>query len=626
MDNKFGGESILKSIRHPSDIKKLNEEQLKELCAEIRRVLVDTVASTGGHLASNLGTVELAVALHKSFNSPEDKLVWDVGHQAYAHKLLTGRFETFGTLRTENGISGFVRPDESEHDSFYEGHAGVSVSQAAGIAAANAVKGSKNYAVAIVGDGSFGNGMIYEALNHAGSTQNRLIVVLNDNEMSISENVGSMARYLAKVRAKPEYYRFKAGTEKALNKIPVVGKSLSNHLFKLKTALKNLIYSSSFFENLGFKYIGPIDGHNISQLCEAMNSAKMVSRPVTIHINTLKGRGYDFAELSPEKFHGISKFDINTGEPLQKADSYSAHFGEAVCEFAAKDKRICAITAAMALNTGLEEFSKQYPKRFYDVGIAEGHAVTFASGLAAGGMLPVFAVYSTFLQRCADQLIHDGALQRKKSVIAVDRAGFVGEDGETHQGIFDVSLIQGIPNTTVYSPATYAQLRKSLYNAFYKDENLVVIRYPRGSMPEEGRNEAASDADFEICTNPDAEIALVTYGRIYFNALSAVKQLEEKGIKVKIIKLNKIKPLSDALVSETAKSNKIFFFEEGIKSGGVGEKLGSMLLENGYKGEYIINAVKDEFVPHASVASLMKKYNLDADGMAQVIERSGNNE
>ena len=626
MENRCEGVNVLKNIKQPSDIKKLNETELIALCDEIRRVLVDTVASTGGHLASNLGTVELAVALHKSFNSPEDKLIWDVGHQAYAHKLLTGRFENFGTLRTENGISGFVRPDESEHDSFYEGHAGVSVSQAAGIAAANAVKGSKNYAVAIVGDGSFGNGMIYEALNHAGSTQNRLIVILNDNEMSISENVGSMARYLAKVRAKPEYYRFKAGTEKALNKIPVVGKSLSNHIFKLKTALKNLIYSSSFFENLGFKYIGPIDGHNIGQLCEAMNSAKMVSRPVTIHINTLKGRGYDFAEHSPEKFHGVSKFDINTGEPLQKADSYSAHFGEAICEFASKDKRICAITAAMALNTGLEKFSKQHPKRFYDVGIAEGHAVTFASGLAAGGMLPVFAVYSTFLQRCADQLIHDGALQRKKTVIAVDRAGFVGEDGETHQGIFDVSMMQGIPNATVYSPATYAQLRKSLYNAFYKDENLVVIRYPRGSMPEEGKSEEASDADFEILTNPDAEISLITYGRIYFNALSASKKFEEKGVKVRIIKLNKIKPLPQSLVNEAAKSKKIFFFEEGIRSGGVGEKFGSMLLESGYKGDYVLTAVNDEFVPHASVESLMRKYKFDTDGMINVIERSGNNE
>lgn len=626
MENNFNEVNILENIKNPADIKKLSDSQLEMLCTQIRSVLIDTVASTGGHLSSNLGTVELTVALHKMFSSPEDKLVWDVGHQAYAHKLLTGRFERFSTLRTENGVSGFVRPDESEHDSFFEGHAGVSVSQAAGIAAANAIKGSKNYAVAIVGDGSFGNGMIYEALNHAGSTHNRLIVILNDNEMSISENVGSMARYLAAVRAKPEYYRFKAGTERTLNKIPVIGKSLSNHIFKLKTALKNFIYSSSFFEDLGFKYIGPIDGHNINQLCEAMDSAKMVARPAVIHINTLKGRGYDFAEDSPEKFHGISKFDINTGEPLQSSDCYSAHFGKAMSEFAAKDKRICAITAAMGINTGLDGFSKEYPERFYDVGIAEEHAVTFASGLAAGGMLPVFAVYSTFLQRCTDQLIHDGALQKKKMVIAVDRAGFVGEDGETHQGIFDVSLLQGIPNTTVYSPSSYSQLRKSLYNAFYKDDNLVVIRYPRGGMPEGSENEDASSADFEILMNPNSDIALVTYGRVYFNALKAADKLKEKGINIKIIKINKIKPLSVSIVEEIRKSKKAFFFEEGIKSGGVGEKLGAMLIENGYKGEYRITAVEDEFVAHASVSRLMERYGLDADGMMKIIEGGGNGE
>ncbi|MBQ4626299.1 MAG: 1-deoxy-D-xylulose-5-phosphate synthase [Clostridia bacterium] len=626
MEKNFNEERILENIKCPSDIKKLSDSQLELLCTEIRRVLIDTVASTGGHLASNLGTVELTVALHKMFSSPDDKLVWDVGHQAYAHKLLTGRFGKFGTLRTENGISGFVRPDESEHDSFFEGHAGVSVSQAAGIAAANVIKGSKNYAVAVVGDGSFGNGMIYEALNHAGSTRNRLIVILNDNEMSISENVGSMARYLAAVRAKPEYYRFKAGTEKALNKIPVVGKSLSNHIFKLKTALKNFIYSSSFFEDLGFKYIGPIDGHNINQLCEAMDSAKMVSVPAVIHINTLKGRGYDYAEVSPEKFHGVSKFDINTGEPLQSSDCYSAHFGKALSEFAAKDKRICAITAAMGINTGLDGFSKEFPERFYDVGIAEGHAVTFASGLAAGGMLPVFAVYSTFLQRCADQLIHDGALQRKKMVIAVDRAGFVGEDGETHQGLFDVSLLQGIPNTTVYAPSSYAQLNKSLYNAFYKDENLVVIRYPRGGMPEGADVDEASNEDFETHMNNESEIALITYGRLYFNAVKAAEKLAEKGINIKVIKLNKIKPLTVSLADEIKKCKKAFFFEEAMKSGGVGEKLGAMLLQNGYRGEYRVTAVEDEFVPHASVSRLMEKYNLDANGMAKIIEGGGNGE
>lgn len=613
------GISILENIKNPSDVKALSDGELENLCTEIRKTLVDTVASTGGHLASNLGTVELTVALHKSFNSPEDKIVWDVGHQAYAHKLLTGRYSSFSTLRTENGISGFVRPDESEHDSFYEGHAGVSVSQAAGIAAANAAKGSKNYAVAVIGDGSFGNGMVYEALNHAGSTKTRLIVILNDNEMSISENVGAMARYLAAVRAKPEYYRFKAGTEKTLRKIPLVGKSLSKHLFKLKSTLKNIIYSSSFFEDLGFKYIGPIDGHNIGSLCEAMDSAKMISVPAVIHINTLKGRGYDFAETAPEKFHGISKFDINTGEPLTSGDSFSAHFGKTLCAFASKDKRICAITAAMALGTGLEEFSRNYSERFYDVGIAEEHAVTFASGLSAGGMIPVFAVYSTFLQRCADQLIHDGALQRRKTVIAVDRAGFVGEDGETHQGLFDVSLMQSMPNTTVYSPATYNELARAMYNAFYKDENLVVIRYPRGSMPDAGDFNNTSGEDFEVIGNADADIAIITYGRLYFNAVEAIHMLCEKGINVKIIKIHKIKPMPQGVVDEAAGCRKVFFFEEGMRSGGAGENLAARLLEKGFSGSWSLTAVDGEFVSHASVSRLMEKYSLSAEKMCEKI-------
>lgn len=611
-------QTILENIKHPSDIKNLDDAGLETLCTEIRKVLIDTVASTGGHLASNLGTVELTVALHKSFRSPDDKIIWDVGHQAYTHKLLTGRYSDFSTLRKEGGISGFVRPDESEHDSFYEGHAGVSVSQAAGLAAANAMKGNKNYAVAVIGDGSFGNGMAYEALNHAGSTKTRLIVILNDNEMSISENVGAMARYLASFRAKPEYYRFKAGTEKALNRIPVVGKSVSRHILKLKNTIKNIIYSSSFFEDLGFRYIGPIDGHNIPKLCEAMNSAKMVERPVVIHINTLKGRGYDFAENAPEKFHGISQFDINTGEPLGGGDCYSSRFGNALSEFASKDKRICAITAAMALGTGLDEFSKTHPDRFFDVGIAEEHAVTFASGLSAAGMLPVFAVYSTFLQRCIDQLIHDGALQRQKMIVAVDRAGFVGEDGETHQGLFDAALLQSIPNTTVYSPATYSELNKALYNAFYKDENLIVIRYPRGRMPEIADSEK-SGGDFDVIGN--GKTAIVTYGRLYFNALEAAEKFRAKGVDIRIIKLNKIKPMPVGAIENALECEKIFFFEEGMRSGGVAEKFGSILLENGFRGRYSITAVDDEFVAHASVARLMEKYSMDADGMARKIEK-----
>lgn len=618
MNNLAEEIKILSEIKQPSDVRKLSDGELEVLCTEIRHVLIDTVASNGGHLASNLGTVELTVALHKSFNSPDDKIIWDVGHQAYAHKLLTGRYSQFSTVRREGGISGFVRPDESVHDSFYEGHAGVSISQAAGIAAANAVKGSKNYAVAVIGDGSFGNGMAYEALNHAGSTKSKLIVILNDNEMSISENVGAMARYLAKVRAKPEYYRFKAGTEKTLKKIPVVGASLANHIFKLKATLKNIIYSSSFFEDLGFRYIGPIDGHDINGLCEAMNSAKMVSVPVVIHINTLKGRGYDFAETAPEKFHGISKFDVNTGEPLSSGESFSSRFGKTLCDFAAKDKRICAITAAMTLGTGLEKFSKEYPERFFDVGIAEEHAVTFASGLSAGGMIPVFAVYSTFLQRCADQMIHDCALQRRKTVIAVDRAGFVGEDGETHQGLFDVAIARSIPNTTVYSPATYAEMNKALYNAFYKDDNLVIIRYPRGSMPADA--DETEGGDYSVVGNPDAGIALVTYGRLYFNALKAKKMLSEKGVDVKIVKINKIKPLPDGAAEEVRGCKNVLFFEEGMKNGGVAEEFASKLTEKGFGGRYKITAVDGEFVSHASVDRLMEKYLMSPEKMVLLTE------
>lgn len=619
MDNHTEEIKILSDIKHPSDVKKLSDGELELLCTEIRRTLIDTVASNGGHLASNLGTVELTVALHKSFNSPEDKIIWDVGHQAYAHKLLTGRYPFFSTLRREDGISGFVRPDESEHDSFYEGHAGVSISQAAGIAAANAVRGNKNYAVAVIGDGSFGNGMAYEALNHAGSTKSKLIVILNDNEMSISENVGAMARYLAKVRAKPEYYRFKAGTEKTLKKIPVVGESLANHLFKLKATIKNIIYSSSFFEDLGFRYIGPIDGHNINGLCEAMNSAKMVSVPVVIHVNTLKGRGYDFAEVAPEKFHGISKFDVVTGEAISSGESYSSHFGKTLCEFASKDKRICAITAAMALGTGLEEFSKEYPERFFDVGIAEEHAVTFASGLSAGGMIPVFAVYSTFLQRCADQMIHDCALQRRKTVIAVDRAGFVGEDGETHQGLFDVAIARSIPNATVYSPATYAEMSKAFYNAFYKDDNLVIIRYPRGCMPADVQE--TDIGDYSVNGNDDKKIAIVTYGRLYFNALKAKELLAEKGIDIKIIKLNKINPIPDDSVEAVCSCKNVLFFEEGMKNGGVAEGFASKLIEKGFAGRCSITAVDGEFVSHASVDRLMEKYLMSPEKMALMIEK-----
>ncbi len=616
---------ILENINSPKDVKELDEKQLDPLCGEIRQKLIETVSENGGHLASNLGTVELTVALHRCFNSPDDKIIWDVSHQAYTHKLLTGRYQSFDTLRTEGGLSGFTRPDESRHDISYEGHAGTSVSRASGIALANRLKGSKAYSIAVLGDGSFGNGLVYEAMNTAGSNGGRLIIVLNDNEMSISENVGAMARYLAVVRAKPEYYRFKARTEKALNRIPLVGVHLSNGLFKLKTFLKNLIYRSSFFEDLGFRYIGPIDGHDISTLCEAMNSAKMVGKPVVIHVNTVKGKGLDYAENSPENFHGVSEFDIDTGKTKSSGENYSSQFGKALTEFADKDSRICAVTAAMAKGTGLEGFFEKFPQRAFDVGIAEEHGVVLSSGLSIGGMVPVFAVYSTFLQRAADQIIHDGALQRKKLILAIDRAGFVGEDGETHQGLFDVPILQSVPNTTVYSPASYKELRKALYNAIYKDDNLVAVRYPRGSMPENG-DLLSEGNDFEVIGDEDADASIVTYGRLFYEALKAKEVLNEKGISVKIIKLFKIIPLPKGAADAALHCGFVSFFEEGMKTGGAGEAFAEELLSAGFNGRYVHAGIDREFVSHAPISSLMKKYGLDGESMADTVIKGVNDE
>lgn len=620
MDNRF---KILQGIKSPADLKKLDKSELDPLCAEIRDKLIETVSKNGGHLASNLGTVELTVAIHRVFDAPDDKIIWDVSHQAYTHKLLTGRFDQFDSIRTEGGISGFTRPDESEYDTFYEGHAGTSVSQAVGIAAANRIKGIKDYTVAIIGDGSFGNGMVYEAMN-AVSASDRLIIILNDNQMSISESVGSMARKLAVVRSKPEYYRFKARTEKALNYIPLIGKPMASFLFKIKTLLKSIIYKSSYFEDMGFRYIGPVDGHDIDTLCEAMNSAKMVGKPVLIHVNTMKGKGYNFAEKTPEIYHGVSEFNIYTGKSKSSGSNYSKEFGKYLMDFASKDKRICAVTAAMSIGTGLEEFFEKYPDRSFDVGIAEEHAVTFCSGLSAQGMIPVFAVYSTFLQRAVDQIIHDGALQRRKMIIAVDRAGFVGEDGETHQGLYDVSILSGIPNVTIYSPSSYNELSSDLYNALYKDSNVVIIRYPRGSMPEfDGESDSINP--IEVIGDNNTDICVVTYGRLFYEALKCYESLCN-DYNIKVVKLNRIKPVDAEAIEIISQSKNVYFFEEGVKIGGIGETLLSQLNEFGFNGKYTHIAVNDEFVSHAPVSSLLKKYGLDSESMIRIIKKDLNDE
>ena len=612
------GYKFLEKVKTPNDLKKLNNNDLIELSAEIRDYMIKTVSKNGGHLSSNLGVVELSVAIHKVFDSPNDKIVWDVGHQVYAHKLITGRYESFTTLRKENGISGFCAPNESEHDTFYSGHSSTSISAALGIAEANKKLGKNDYTIAVIGDGALTGGLAYEALNNAGRSGTKLIVILNDNEMSISENVGSMARYLAIVRSKPGYNIFKAKTEETLNKIPLIGSPIAHCVSYVKTRIKNLMYKSTFFEDLGFNYMGPIDGHSIEHLCEALSSAKLSDEPVLLHISTTKGKGYDFAEKAPSIYHGVSNFNVDSGECNSSSTNFSEEFGKTLCELAEKDKRICAITAAMSLGTGLKEFSEKYNDRFFDVGIAEQHAVTFASGLSKGGMIPVFPVYSTFLQRAYDQLVHDGTLQKQKLIIGVDRAGFVGEDGVTHQGMLDVSYLNSIPGITVYSPFTYDNLRFDLKHAVYNSDNLTAIRYPRGCEIELPKNYKISENDFDYFEN-DKKVLIISYGRISVNVMNAVDILKSQGLNVSLLVLNKIKPISKEVVNIALDYSHVFFYEETIKSGSIGESFADLLFSEGFNRRYYHIAVPDEFIPHASVVSLMKKYKFDTESIVENI-------
>ena len=613
MNKKF-----LQNLHSPSDLKKMTDEQLPALAQEIRDTLIETLSVNGGHLASNLGVVELTIALHRVFNSPKDSIVWDVGHQSYVHKLLTGRFEQFATIRQPGGLSGFTRTTESAHDKFNSGHSSTALSAAYGLAQANRIKNDDSYTIAVVGDGAFTGGMVYEALNNAGRSDCRLIVILNDNEMSISQNVGALVRYFAVMRANPRYVKFKAGTERMLMHIPLLGKPLAKAVYNLKTNIKNIIYNSTMFEDLGFRYIGPIDGHNIDQLCTALEAAKSMMIPVVLHINTVKGKGFEQAEKSPELFHGIARFDPITGEPPVSGENFSSVFGEFIVDAASKDKRICAVTAAMAVGTGLQDFATQYPQRFFDAGIAEEHAVTFCSGLAKGGMLPVFAVYSSFLQRSYDQIIHDAAMQNLKMVFAVDRAGFVGEDGMSHQGIFDTAFLNTVPNLTVYSPSDYKELNNCLVNAFYHTDGVVAVRYPRGKEPDLPVDYSPSFEAFEYYGDDNAQILLVTYGRIFANAAIAVQKLKNV-VPCAVLKLNRIKPIDKNAVKIAAKKTHVIFFEEGQKHGGINETFAVKLLDAEFKGAYHCVAVEDDFPVHNTVQAQLAKYRLDADGMIKTV-------
>ncbi len=610
---------LLSEIKNPADVKKLSFRELTELCDEIRLKLIETVSKNGGHLASNLGAVELTVALHKVFSSPMDQLVFDVGHQCYTHKLLTGRFDSFATLRTKGGISGFCRPSESEHDIFYSGHSGTSVSAGLGLAHGKLLSNDKNYVVSVIGDGSFTGGMVYEALNNGGRSKAKQIIVLNDNKMSISENVGSFAKYLAVIRTKSSYMSFKANTEKFLSKIPM-GTVVARELYNIKTDIKNKLYSqSTFFEDLGYRYVGPIDGHDIEQLCSAFESAKKIDGPVLVHVITTKGKGYEYAEKYPSLFHGISEFDIESGDPITSSDSFSDKFGEYLCSHAENDRTICSITAAMKTGTGLDRFSERYPERFFDVGIAEEHAVTFAGGLAKNGMKPVYAVYSTFLQRCYDQIVHDISLQKLKIIFAIDRAGFVGEDGETHHGLFDVAFLSTVPDLKIYSPCCYRSLCADINNALYADEFAVAIRYPRGRPHSNVSGLRYDCIELSHYGTESSNTAIVTYGRITSQAISAADILRDKGIDVHLVSLNQIKPIPEEAYNCLLSKEKIYFFEEGQKSGSVGERLASELLLRNYKGSYSLTAVEDKFVEQSSVDELLIAYGLDSESIAKKV-------
>ena len=609
--------SYLENVNSPKDIKKLNIDELDALCDEIRELMIDTVSKNGGHLASNLGAVELTVAMHKVFNSPSDQFVFDVGHQCYTHKILTGRKDSFSTLRTEGGISGFTRPCESNHDIFSSGHSSTSISAAIGLAKAKTLNGDKGKVIAVIGDGALTGGLAYEALNNAGNEHNNLIVILNDNNMSISDNVGSMAKNLNHIRISPKYFTFKSKIQHALSRVPKIGAQVQRFITITNTKIRKRLYHSTVFEDLGFRYYGPIDGHDLESLIDVLTVAKAHNNSVLIHVNTLKGKGYEFAEKDPSKFHGIGKFDIETGEPLSSGENYSSVFGDYLCELAKKDKRICAITAAMSTGTGLVDFSYKYPERFFDVGIAEEHAVTFSSGLAKNGMIPFFAVYSTFLQRSYDQLVHDVAMQDLKVIFGIDRAGFVGEDGESHQGVFDTAYLMSVPNLSVLAPSSFDELREMMYQAAYRENHAVAIRYPRGGQGKIIDGYKYERADFDTFGDTNAEKCVVSFGREFLNVYEAIGELDNTFA----IKLNRIKPINPNVLDLLKNVKTVYFFEEGIKSGGVGECFGSMLAESDVTAKFRHICIEDEFIKQASVESQLKKYRLDKESIIDIVNQ-----
>ncbi len=611
--------SVLETIHAPEDVKKLSSDELLTLCDDLRHTIVDTVSQNGGHLSSNLGVVELTVALHKTFSLPQDKIVWDVGHQCYCHKLLTDRQQQFTTLRKTGGVSGFPRPSESPYDTFIMGHSSTSISVANGFAKAKEITGEEGYVVAVIGDGAMTGGLAYEGLCNAGRSLDRLIVILNDNQMSISRNVGFIAGHLARLRSAPRYVQAKLDFGRLLSAIPLIGESLYRFIVRCKCRLKNSVYhSSSTFEDMGLYYLGPVDGHNLRDLTRALETAKKLNRPVLLHVETVKGQGYTPAMQNPDKFHGVGPFDPETGNITAKAaPNFSTAAGDILCKLAKEDPSICVATAAMTGGTGLSTFAREFPKRFFDVGIAEEHAVTFSSGLAAGGCLPVFAVYSTFLQRAYDQLLNDTAIMNNHIVLAIDRAGIVPDDGETHQGIFDVPFLSTIPNTTIFSPSSYEELAITMKQALYETDGIAAVRYPKGGQFPHLDFYKPDYKPFTHFRNGAARTVVVTYGRLFSNVLQAVQQVQDV-LPVSVIKLTRIHPIPPEALHLAGEYQRIVFFEEGAANGGIAQQFGAALMQRHYRGRYDSHAISG-FIPTCSVQDGLRHCGLDVNGMVKAL-------
>lgn len=614
--------NILNEYKEPNDIKNMTIEELNGLANEIRGFLIENVSRTGGHLASNLGVVELTLSLYNIFNFKKDKIVWDVGHQCYVHKILSGRMSEFKTLRKYGGLSGFPKVSESEYDHFQTGHSSTSISAALGMARARDLKGEKNEVLAVIGDGALTGGMAFEALNDVGYSKTKMIIILNDNQMSIGKNVGGMSAYLSKIRMEPGYAKLKQDIDGILKKIPSIGDSMARTLERVKNGIKQMVVPGMLFENMGIKYLGPIDGHNIKEVSEILEKAKSINGPVIIHIVTKKGKGYKFAEMNPGKFHGIGPFNLQSGEvAVTGGISYSKAFGNAMVKLAEEDDRIVAITAAMKDGTGLQQFEHKYKGRFFDVGIAEQHAVTMAAGMASQGLKPVFAVYSTFLQRAYDQVVHDICIQKLPVILAIDRAGIVGADGETHQGVFDLSYLSHIPNMTIMAPKCVEEM-EPMFKWALNQNSPIAIRYPRGGDVLDLNLNPVTEFKYGKWETiyDEGDISIIAVGKMVQNALIAREKLLRMGIKIGVVNAIFVKPIDIELLSKFSKTKKIIItVEDNIVTGGFGSLVSEYIQSTNSTAKVINLGFKDEFIPHGNVDVFYKASGIDSDGILEKV-------